>query len=235
MRTQPRRRPVRRDTTVAGALFGASRRAILALLYGRPDEAFYLREIARTAGLTPSSLQRDLATLTDAGIVERTRRGHQVYFRANRECPVFDELRGLVVKTFGVLDVLRDALAPLEPRVAIAFVYGSVARGEDRPGSDVDVLVVGDVKFGEVVEALAASELRLGREVNPTVYPRHEFARKLRERDHFLATVVADKKLFLVGGENELRDLARSAADQAASVRKAGNRKPPRGRRSLPR
>jgi predicted nucleotidyltransferase len=235
MRTTRSRRRVPALSTVAGALFGATRQAILALLFGRPDEAFYLREIARTAGVTASSLQRDLATLTDVGIIERTMRGNQVYFRANRRCPVFEDLRGLVVKTFGVTDVLREALAPLAPAVAVAFVHGSVARGDDRPGSDIDLVVVGEAKFEEVVEALRGAERRVGRELNPTVYPRQEFARKVRERNHFVATVLGDKKLFLIGGENELRDLAQGRLGQAAPSRKAGDRKPARSRRPVPR
>src|SRR3990172_4867843 len=108
------------------------------------DEEFYLRELARSSGTTASSLQRDLAALARAGIVLRTARAHQVYFRANRACPVFDELRGLVVKTFGVADLLREALRPLADRIDAAFVYGSVARGEKRSGSDIELLKVGE-------------------------------------------------------------------------------------------
>ena len=181
--------------------------AILALLYGRPDEAFYLRELARSSGTTASSLQRDLAALARAGIVVRTVRGHQVYFRANRACPVFDELRGLVVKTFGVAEVLKEALRPLVHRIDAAFVYGSVARGEERTGSDIDLLVVGEAGFGEVIEALAAAQRRLGREINPTTFPRGEFAQKVRAGNHFLATVLKEAKLFLIGGDHDLGQL----------------------------
>lgn len=178
------------DRSLGSTLFGKSRRAILALLYGRPDEEFYLREIAREAGTSPSSLQRDLSVLTEAGIIERSEHGRQVYFRANRSCPVFEELRGLVVKTFGVADVLKEALARHSSRIQIAFVYGSIARGEERAGSDVDVFVIGDVTFADISKSLRSAEARLGREINPTIYPGEELMAKARGRDHFVQSVL---------------------------------------------
>ena len=124
---------------LAAVLFGKSMRAILALLFGRPDRRFYTREIARAAGITPSSLQRDLAALAGAGVLTRTEDGRQVYYQANPACPVFDELRGLAVKTFGVADVLRRLLARHASRVRLALVYGSVAKKQDAAGSDIDL------------------------------------------------------------------------------------------------
>jgi predicted nucleotidyltransferase len=218
--------------SVASALFGKSMQTILAHLYGRPDEEFYFREIARSTGTTPSSLQRDLAALAHAGIIDRTVRGHQVYFRANRACPIFDELRGLVVKTFGVADVLKNALRPLAGRVDAAFIYGSVARGEERAESDIDLFVIGEVSSGEVIEALASAQRRLGREINPTVFPRAEFAEKARGRNHFLTTVLGERKLFLIGGEDELESLARQGRATGAQAVQKGNRRPARARRS---
>jgi hypothetical protein len=224
MRTTPR------PADPAAALFGRSMRAVLGLLFGHPERAFYLREIARAAGTPPSSLQRELAALTAAGLVVREARGHQVYFRANPDSPLFAELRGIVVKTFGVADVLRGALAPLAPRIRAAFVYGSIARGDARAESDVDVMVVGQVRFEQVVERLQPAEGRLGRSVNPTVYPPVEFREKVAAGTPFLATVLQEPKIFLMGGEGELRDLAEGGAPQAAPGRKAGNRKPRRAR-----
>jgi predicted nucleotidyltransferase len=224
--------PQRAQGTIASALFGKSMQAILAHLYGRPGEEFYLREIARSTGTSPSSLQRDLAALAHAGIIDRTVRGHQVYFRANRACPVFDELRGLVVKTFGVADVLRNALRPLAGRIDAAFIYGSVARGEERTESDIDLFVIGKVSSGDVIEALAPAQRRLAREINPTVFPGAEFADKARERNHFLTTVLGERKLFLIGGENELESLARQGRAAGAQAVKKGNRRPVRARRS---
>ena len=206
--------------------------AIMATLYGRPDEEFYLRELARVAATTASSLQRVLGALVGAGIVLRTLRGHQVYFRANRACPVFDELRGLVVKTFGVADVLKQALQPLSGSIDAAFVYGSVARGEERAASDIDLFVVGEVSFGDVIEALTPAQRKLGREMNPTVFSPVEFADKAHEGNHFVSTVLAEKKLFVIGGENELESVARKMSAAGAQAVNKGNRRPTRVGRS---
>lgn len=228
MRTRTAPAPAADPATV---LFGRSMRAVLALLFSHPEQAFYLREIARAAGTAPSSLQRELAALTGAGLILREARGHQVYFRANAASPLFQELRGIVVKTFGVADVLRGALAPLARRIRAAFVYGSLARGEARPESDVDVMVIGEVAFADVVERLQPAEATLRRSVNPTVYPPVEFSGKAAAGNAFLAEVLQAPKIFLIGGEGELRDLAEGGAPQAPQARKAGNRKPRRARR----
>ena len=206
--------------------------AILTQLYGHPDQEFYLRELARSTGTPPSSLQRDLAALTRAGIILRTGRGHQVYFRANRTCPVFEELRGLVVKTFGVVEILRDRLQPLTDRIESAFVHGSVARGEARAESDIDLLVIGKVSSGDLIEALAPAQRQLGREINPTVFPPAEFAEKAQAGNHFLTTVLEEPKLFLIGGEDELEGLARQRGSAGAQAVKKRNRRPARSRRS---
>lgn len=206
--------------------------AILAQLYGRPDQEFYLRELARATGTAPSSLQRELAVLTRAGIILRTARGHQVYFRANRACPVFEELRGLVDKTFGVAEILKYGLQALSDRIESAFVYGSVARGAARAESDIDVLIIGKVSSGEVIEALAPAQQRLGREINPTVFPPAEFAEKTRGGNHFLTTTLAEPKLFLIGGEDALESLARQGRPAGAQDVEKRNRRPARAGRS---
>lgn len=227
-----RSNPTPPAASLASALFGKSMRAILATLYGRPDQEFYLRELARVAGSTASSLQRDLAALVGAGIVLRASRGHQVYFRANRACPVFDELRGLVVKTFGIAEVLTQALQPLSQGIDVAFVYGSVARGEERAASDIDLFVVGEVSFGDLIEALAPTQRKLGREINPTVFAPAELAGKARESDHFVTTVLAEEKLFVIGGENELESVARKGRVAGAQAVGKGNRRAGRAGRS---
>lgn len=218
--------------SLASALFGKSMQAILAMLFGRPDEEFYLRELARLTATTASSLQRDLAALVGAGIVLRASRGHQVYFRANQSCPVFEELRGLVVKTFGVVDELKRALLALAGKIEVAFVYGSVARGAQRAASDIDLFVVGDVSFGDMIEALEPAQRNLGREINPTVFAAAEFAEKVRERNHFVTTVCGEKKLFVIGGENELDGVARKGRVAGGQVVGKGNHRPARAGRS---
>ena len=131
-----------RQDTIAEALFGKASRAILSLLFTRTDEQLYLRQIVRSCGTGHGATQRALKSLSDAGIITRRPQGRQVYFQANAACPVFKELKGIIVKTVGVADVLRAALAPLAEHIRVAFVYGSFAAGREKRGSDVDVMVV---------------------------------------------------------------------------------------------
>lgn len=193
--------------TISDVLFGQTRRAVLALLYGHPDEEFYLRQVIRAVGVGQGTVQRELQRLTAAGLVVRRAHGRQVYFRANPDNPVYTELRGLLLKTAGIADVLREALAPLAGRVRFAFVYGSVARGSERKASDVDLMVVGDATFGEVVAVLGPAQERLGREVNPTVYSEAEFSSTLAAGRHFLKSVMKREKVFLFGNERDTRHL----------------------------
>ena len=189
------------------ALFGKTRQAVLGLLFTHTEEAFYLRELARATGVGMGAVQREVKRLSEAGIIRRTVRGRQVYFQANPDCPAFAELKGLVLKTMGIGDVLRAALAPLAERVKVAFIHGSLARGSERAGSDVDLLVVGEVTFAEVVVTLSRAQRALRREVNPTVYPPKELRAKLAASHHFLTAVVKGAKVFLIGDEHELARL----------------------------
>jgi predicted nucleotidyltransferase len=190
--------------SVSASLFPKARREILGLLYAHPDRAFYLREIAVLAGLGVGHVQRELQRLTRGGILQQSKKGRYVYFQANESCPVYQELRGLVTKTVGASDILKRALAPLAPRIAVAFIYGSIARGEERSESDLDLMVIGQASFAEVVEAVRVAESRTSRAINPTVYPPEEFQAKFAHGHHFLHSVVKNKKLFVLGNENEL-------------------------------
>ena len=154
------------------------------------------------------AVQRELKQLTESGVLTRSVHGNQVYFQANRQCPIFEELRRLMVKTAGAAEVLRDALAPLRDKIEAAFVYGSLARGEEVARSDVDVMVVGNATFDEVLQALGPVEEQLGRETNPTVYSANEFKEKLTGEQHFLTSVLKGPKIMLIGEEDDLRGLA---------------------------
>ena len=189
-------------------LFGKTRGAILALLFGHIDETYYLRQIVRASGYGLGSVQRELKLLTEAGIIHRTLSGRQVYFQANSNSPIFPELKSLIAKTVGIGDVLRNALRPLGSRILIAFVYGSIAGGREKRDSDIDLLIIGEVSFSEIVKYIQTAQKVLGREVNPTVYPRAEFRTKLREKHHFITSVLSGQKIFLIGDEDELRRLA---------------------------
>ena len=217
---------------VGSALFGATRQAVLRLLFGHADRRFYQRQIIGSLRLGSGTVQRELERLVGAGILTRSVEGRQTYFQSNRECAVFEELHGLIRKTFGVADTLRAGLAALAVKARLAFIYGSMAAGSETAGSDVDVMVVGErVSVQDVASALADAQRDIGREVNPSVYRTEEFCRKLAQGQHFLTSVVSGPKIFLIGGENELIGLAQIRMAQGAPVEPPGNRRPVRRRR----
>ena len=198
---------VENASSLASVLFGKTRRAVLALLLCHADESFYVRQISRIAVVGMGALQRELKLLSDAGIVRRISRGMQVYYQADPECPIFEELRSLVVKTFGIGDVIRNGLSKVADRIIVAFLFGSLVRGDQKEDSDADVMVVGSVAFAEIVSALAPVQKALNREVNPTVYPPDEFREKVREGHHFLNSVLDEEKVFIIGDADELEGL----------------------------
>jgi predicted nucleotidyltransferase len=195
---------------LATVLFGKSMRAILSRLYGRPDRRFYVRELARAAATPPSSLQRDLAALAAAGVIERHEDGRQVYYQANAGCPIFGELKGIVTKTFGVADFLRDMLRPHARHIRAAFVYGSVAKGTEAPGSDVDLLVIGDLPPSRLAIDLGKINMALGRRVSLASYSVDEFVELSARENSFLTRVLQGPVIWLIGDKetvNALRPL----------------------------
>ena len=146
--------------------------------------------------------------LVNAGVITRVEKDNQVFFQANKVCPIFDEIRSMIIKTAGIGDVLRSSLNELGDSVKLAFIYGSIARGNDQAGSDVDLLLVGDADFKKVNAGLAKAQKILGREINPTVFPPSEFRKKAKSGSHFVSTVLKDKKIFIRGNELELARLA---------------------------
>jgi predicted nucleotidyltransferase len=193
-------------------LFGAYRRQILGLLLLRPDETFYVREIARLTRVSAGSLHRELKLLTDAGLLLRTTVGNQVRYQANHECSIYAELAGIFRKTAGLADVLRELLAPLRSKITLALVFGSVAQGKARATSDIDLLVVGSVSFAAVVETCHAGTARLSREVNPVVMTRAAFQAKHRAADRFVSRVAKEDKIFLIGDADEFGKLTKDRA-----------------------
>ncbi|RYF36796.1 MAG: transcriptional regulator [Comamonadaceae bacterium] len=189
----------------ANALFPRVRQRVLGLLYGNPDRSFFTNEIISLAGSGSGAVQRELADLTAAGLLTLTAQGNQKQYRANRAAPVYDELRGLVLKTFGLGDVLRDALEPLAPKIDAAFVYGSVAKQEDTASSDVDVMIVSDdLGYAEIFGALEVASITLGRPVNPTVYTPAQFRKRARQDSVFITRVLEQPKIWLVGTQEML-------------------------------
>lgn len=203
----------------ATVLFGSTRRRVLGWLLGHPDQAYYLRELVRHIGGAVGAVQRELELLTASGLVRRETRGKQVYFQANQKAAIFPELQGLFAKTVGLVDILRESLMPLADRTRVAFVFGSAARGELNASSDVDLLVVGDLAFGDVITAIQEAEKRLGRDVNPTVFSEHEFRTKILAKHHFVTSVLAQPKMFVLGEDDDLRPrIARRPADKSTNL-----------------
>jgi predicted nucleotidyltransferase len=208
-------------TGLADLLFGRTRGAILALLYGHADQSFYTRQIARQADASVGAVQRELENLSKVGLIVRSSLGSQVFYQANREAPIFREMQALVNKTIGIFSALQSALRPLAKRVLVAFVYGSVAREQETAQSDVDLMVIGKATLDEVLSRLTTVEKSVGRPINPTVYSVAEFKSKLASENHFLNAVLKGQKVFLLGDEDELRKvggvrLAKPGADQPA-------------------
>jgi DNA-binding transcriptional ArsR family regulator len=198
-----------RNQAPLDALLPKTRQGILAATFVRPEKAWYVSELARRLGVPSSSLQRELQDLTEAGILKSHRQGRMVYYQANAESPLFSDLRGLLLKTAGLVDILADTLKPLLPKIRVAFVYGSIASGQERSDSDIDLMVIGEVSPVELALPLRHAHESLGREINPTVYSPAEFAKKLAAKDHFLTEVLTKPRLLVLGNEDELDKAAR--------------------------
>lgn len=197
------------STTLSYGLFGKTRQAVLALLYGQTDRSFYTKQILDAVKSGRGTVQRELKNLTEAGIIVREVQGRQVYYRANERCPIFNDLKSIVRKTFGIADVLKQSLAAKAKKIRVAFIFGSVARSADDRKSDIDVMVVGNISFGEVVGLLSSGEEQLAREISAVVYPVAEFKQKVESDHYFVKNVLAGEKIFLVGSDNELSRLVK--------------------------
>lgn len=200
---------------LSSLLFSDYRRRVLGLLLLNPDTAYHVRELARLTGTAAGTLHKELTKLTAGGVLRRQEVGNQVRYSANRDCPVFEELASILRKTSGLVDVLAAALSSVENKIILAFVFGSLARGEQQSKSDVDVMLVGRLGFADAVQLLYPAQATLRREINPVVYSRNEFRRRAADDDAFIREVLSKPKLFIVGNEDELGKLTQ---DQTATV-----------------
>ncbi len=190
-------------------LLGSRLRAkLLGWLFSHPGERYFVRQLAGLIGEDSTNLSRELSRLAALGLVVGSQDGQQKYFQINTEAPVFPELRGLVLKTSGMGDLIRQSLQPVAPKILLAFIFGSVAAGKADAVSDIDLLVIGEASLRELVELLSPIQNLLGREVNPVVYPVPEFREKLSQGHRFLTSVLEGPKLFLIGSQHELDRLA---------------------------
>ena len=183
-------------------LSSRARAEIFRLLFSGTGNELHIREIQRRSGLTDGTIRQELRKLARLDLVCSRRDSNRVYYRANAESPLFPEIRGLVIKTVGLADVLREVLR--DERIRIAFVFGSIARGEEKAYSDVDLMVIGTIRLRPLSGLLSGVSQRIGREVNPHVLSMMEFKRRKHEKEHFLMHVMESPKIFVIGNPDEL-------------------------------
>lgn len=194
-----------RAASLADALFSGTQQRVLAWLFGQPERSFYATELIGLAGAGSGAVQRELARLAQSGLVTARAVGNQKHYQANPAAPIYAELCGIVQKTVGLAEPLREALAPLAERIQAAFVYGSVAKREDTASSDIDLMLVSDdLAYADLYAALEAATQRLGRTVNPTIYTPQELAKRVKRKEAFAMRVLAQPKLWLIGAEDAL-------------------------------
>lgn len=189
---------------LADALFSETRQQVLALLYGNPEKSFYINEILRSTGMGVATIKRELDRLKDAGILQLVRIGNQHHYRAEPLCPIYKELRALVTKTLVIAPQLAEALAPLKDRIELAFVFGSVARGTETSNSDIDLMLVGQIKLEDVVDLAYPVQQELGRPINTRIYTPEEWQQLLQDGSSFIKDVLAHARLDLIGSTDEL-------------------------------
>ncbi len=191
--------------TYAEALFTKTQQRVLAVLFGQPHRSFYANEIIELAQSGSGAVQRELARLQASRLVTVQKIGNQKHYQANPDAPIYEELRGIVMKTFGVADVLRNALIPLWPLIEVAFIYGSLAKGTEHAGSDVDLMVIGSLSSNvQLLELLLPTHALLGRVVNPTLYTAAEFSQRVQVGKSFIIRVLEQPKVFVKGNEHDI-------------------------------
>lgn len=191
--------------SLGDALFSRVQARVLAILFGQPDRALAITEIIRRAGSGRGAVQRELEKLTAAGILEKVVSGSRKLYRADKQCPIFAELHSIVVKTFGMIEPLQKALGSYRSKIKVAFVYGSVAKGNDTAKSDIDVLLLADdLAYSDVYSALQKAEKILGRPINPNIVTERDWKRKVTDKGTFVSKIVGQPKLFIFGSSDEL-------------------------------
>ena len=192
-------------SNIGGALFTKTQQKILRLLFGQPEKSFYSKELVDRAGIGTGTVLRELEKLSEAGLLTVKKIGNQKHYQANPSSPVFEELKGIVRKTFGLSDPLRLALEQFKNRTKVAFIYGSVAKGTDTATSDIDLMLISDqLTYPDLLISFSELESQLGRQINPTIYNVDEFISKMTTQNNFVAKVIEQPKIFLIGSEDDL-------------------------------
>ena len=201
--------------SIGDALFTRTQQRVLGLLFGKPDKSFYTNEIMRWAAIGRGTVSRELERLVGAGLLTMTREGNQNHYQANENCPVYAELVSIVKKTFGIADEIRARLKPLDGNIELAFIYGSISKGTESAKSDIDLMLVGNaLSYSDVMNLLLPSEELLQRTINPTIYEKAVFDKKIKEGNSFLTRVMKQPKILIKGVINDIR---KPAEDQAAT------------------
>ena len=195
-----------KELSLAGALFSDVQQRVLALIFGHPERSFYTNEIVRDAASGTGAVVRELSRLQQSGLIHAERIGNQKHYRANRESPIFEELRSLVLKTVGLAEPLRKSLQPFADKIRVAFVFGSVAKGTDTARSDIDLMVIGDdLTYSDLYTALQDAEQILKRSVKPNFLSTQDWRRKLSQKNSFILNITSKPKIFLMGSEKVLQ------------------------------
>ena len=193
------------STSIADALFTKTQQRVLGLLYSKPDKSFYTNEIFRWAAMGRGTIRRELDRLVSAGLIKISRAGNQLHYQANPDNPVYEELLGIVRKTFGAGDIIRNALLPLDEEINFAFIYGSIAKGAATASSDVDLLVVSEsLAYADLMDALSGAEELLGRPINPSIYTKAQIKNKLKKDNAFIKKVIEQAKIWVKGNEDDI-------------------------------
>jgi predicted nucleotidyltransferase len=208
---------MRKDASLSNALFSNVQQRVLALIFGHPERSFYTSEIVRNVHSGTGGVERELTRLEQSGLVSSHRIGNQKHYQANRESPIFEELRGIILKTVGLAQPLRQSLLPYIDKIKAAFVYGSVAKGTDNAQSDIDLMVIGDdLSYSDLYAGLQKAEHVLRRPVNPTFLPFDDWWRKASTKDSVIAKIDAQPKIFIVGSQADLNKWAKKTSTDSS-------------------
>jgi len=188
---------------LANALFTVTQQNVLSLLYLQPDKSFYIKEILRLTGMGVATIKRELDRMLGSGLISMVKIGNQHHYQANPSCPIDGELLGIVKKTFGLKDVVSNALTPISNKIDWAFIFGSVASGKETSTSDIDVMIIGDVRFSDIVKQIYPVQDSLGREINPKIYSKEEWFRLVDAEDAFIQEVISKPRIDILGDSNE--------------------------------
>lgn len=198
-------------TSIGDALFTKTQQKVLSLLYGKPERSFYTNEIVRNAAMGRGTVSRELDRMVSAGLLVVSRTGNQQHYQANSNCPIYHELLGIVRKTFGIVDLIKAAIDPIVGKIIFSFIFGSIAKGEETYGSDIDLFIASDsLEYADVMEVLPATEQTLGRSINPTVYTIKQLRKKLKDKNAFITRILDQPKLWVKGSDNDIGGIKQS-------------------------